>query len=144
MIAQASKVRRASERGREGEPQQRIPLSSIVGDSAPMRRAREQIAEVARLPVPVLIRGEAGTGKELIARAVHYHSPRARGPFVRVNVAAVPPALGESGLFGYETFHGSRERRHGRFELAEGGTLFVDAVGELNRAAQAKLPRAIQ
>jgi Nif-specific regulatory protein len=144
MIAQAFKAHRASESGREGEPQQRIPLSSIVGDSAPMRRAREQIAEVARMTVPVLIRGEAGTGKELIARAVHYHSPRARGPFVRVNVAAVPPALVESELFGYETFNGSRERRRGRFELAEGGTLFVDEVGELNGAAQAKLLRAIQ
>jgi Nif-specific regulatory protein len=93
-----------------------------------------------------MIRGESGTGKEMVAHAIHYNSPRAEGPFVKVNCGALPDTLIESELFGYEpgAFTDARERKKGRFELADGGTLFLDEVGELSPSTQVKLLRALQ
>ena len=99
-----------------------------------MRAVCEQIAQVARTNTTVLIRGESGTGKELIAQAIHYNSPRAAKPFVKVSCAALPDTLIESELFGYEkgAFTGAAARKQGRFELADGGTLFLDEIGDVN------------
>jgi Nif-specific regulatory protein len=111
-----------------------------------MRQVYEQIARVAGTNTTVLIRGESGTGKELIAHAIHYSSPRARKPFIRVSCAALPDSLIESELFGYEkgAFTGAQARKKGRFELAEGGTLFLDEIGEINLSTQVKLLRVLQ
>jgi len=118
----------------------------LVGSSEAMRRTRELIARVAPTSARVLLTGESGTGKELAAAALHAQSPRAGGPFVRVNSAAIPRDLVESELFGHErgAFTGATERRRGRFELADGGTLFLDEVGELGLEAQAKLLRVLE
>jgi two-component system nitrogen regulation response regulator NtrX len=118
----------------------------LVGSSEPMRRTRELIEQVAPTAARVLLTGESGTGKELAAVALHAHSSRAAGPFVRVNSAAIPRDLVESEMFGHErgAFTGATERRRGRFELADGGTLFLDEVGELGPEAQAKLLRALE
>src|SRR3984893_5334129 len=93
-----------------------------------------------------MLRGESGTGKELIAHAIHYNSPRAKKPLIKVNCAALPADLIESELFGYEkgAFTGAHASKKGRFELAAGGTLFLDEVGELNPATQVKLLRVLQ
>jgi Nif-specific regulatory protein len=156
MIAQALKVHRAIEDERKSlldenshlrsELQQRYDFANIVGTSGPMLQACEQISRVARANTTVLIRGESGTGKELFARAIHYNSPRAKKPFVKVSAAALPDTLIESELFGHEegAFTDALARRCGRFELAEGGTLFLDEVGELTPAAQVKLLRVLQ
>jgi Nif-specific regulatory protein len=98
-----------------------------------MRQVYEQVAQVAQTNTTVLIRGESGTGKELIAHAIHYNSPRAKKPFVKVSCAALPETLIESELFGYEkgAFTGARAQKKGRFELAEGGTLFLDEIGDI-------------
>jgi Nif-specific regulatory protein len=118
----------------------------MVGGSGSMRQVYEQIAQVAGTNTSVLIRGESGTGKELIAHAIHYNSPRAKKPFVKVSCAALPDTLIESELFGYEkgAFTGAQARKLGRFELAEGGTLFLDEIGDLNLTTQVKLLRVIQ
>ncbi len=109
-------------------------LATIIGNSGPMQRVYEQVAQVARTNTTVLIRGESGTGKELIAQAIHYNSPRRSKPFVKVNCAALPETLIESELFGYEkgAFTGAHGRKKGRFELAQGGTLFLDEIGDLH------------
>jgi Nif-specific regulatory protein len=106
----------------------------------------EQMAQVATTNTTVLIRGESGTGKELVAHAIHYNSPRANKPFVKVSCAALPDSLIESELFGYEkgAFTGAEMRKKGRFELAEGGTLFLDEIGDINLATQVKLLRVLQ
>jgi len=121
-------------------------FSNIIGSSGAIGHVFEQIAQVACTNTTVLIRGESGTGKDLVAQAIHHHSTRARGPFVKVNCAALPEALIESELFGYEqgAFTGADGRKMGRFELAEGGTLFLDELGDLNLPSQAKLLRALQ
>ena len=128
------------------ELKERYDLSHIVGTSGPMRQVYEQIARVARSTTTVLIRGESGTGKELIAHAIHYNSPRANKPFIKVSCAALPDSLIESELFGYEkgAFTGAEARKKGRFELAEGGTLFLDEIGDLNLSTQVKLLRVLQ
>ena len=94
----------------------------------------------------MLIRGESGTGKELIARAIHYNSPKAKRPLIRVSCAALPETLIESELFGYEkgAFTGALERKKGRFEMAHGGTLFLDEIGDLSASTQVKLLRVLQ
>ena len=94
----------------------------------------------------MLLRGESGTGKELIAHAIHYNSPRAKKPFIKVSCAALPRDLIESELFGYEkgAFTGADARKKGRFELAEGGTLFLDEIGDVHLATQVKLLRVLQ
>ena len=121
-------------------------FDSIIGRSDPMRLIFEQVRQVAKWTTTVLIRGESGTGKELIANAIHYNSPRARAPFVKLNCAALPDNLLESELFGHEkgAFTGAMNQRKGRFEQADGGTLFLDEIGEISPAFQAKLLRVLQ
>ena len=118
----------------------------LVGQSAAMAALREQVARVAASEAAVLINGENGSGKEVVARQIHLSSPRASGPFVAVNCAAIPGELIESELFGHEkgSFTGASERRLGHFELAHEGTLFLDEVGDTPLAAQAKLLRALE
>jgi len=118
----------------------------MIGDSSPMVDLYEQIRRTAPTQARVLILGENGSGKELIARALHAHSPRAAGPFVRVNCAAVPHDLFESELFGHEkgAFTGATARRRGKFVRADGGTLFLDEVAEISMGLQAKLLRALE
>lgn len=124
----------------------RYGFDNIVGRSVKMRRIFEQVRLVAKWNTTVLIRGETGTGKELIASAIHYNSPRARGPYVRLNCAALPENLLESELFGHEkgAFTGAVGARKGRFEAADGGTLFLDEIGEISPAFQVKLLRVLQ
>src|SRR3954452_16516554 len=128
------------------ELKERYDFSSIIGTSGPVRQMYEQMAQVAATNTTVLIRGESGTGKELIAHSIHYNSPRANKPFVKVSCAALPDSLIESELFGYErgAFTGAEQRKKGRFELAEGGTLFLDEIGEINLSTQVKLLRVLQ
>ena len=119
---------------------------AMVGDSPALRRVREQIAQVAATDSTVLILGETGTGKELVARAIHAGGRRAERALIKLNCAALPRELVESELFGHEkgAFTGATQQRRGRFELADGGTLFLDEVGELPLEAQAKLLRVLQ
>ncbi len=121
-------------------------FSNIVGRTRSMQRVFEQVRKVAKWNTTVLIRGETGTGKELIAHAIHYNSPRAAGAFVKLNCAALPENLLESELFGHEkgAFTGALAQRKGRFEQADGGTLFLDEIGEMSPAFQAKLLRVLQ
>ncbi len=118
----------------------------LVGTSAAMLAIWKLIGRAAGSNAPVLITGETGTGKELVARAIHAYGARARGPFVAVNQAALPATLIESELFGHErgAFTGATARRAGRFEAAAGGTLFLDEIGDLDQALQAKLLRVVQ
>ncbi|MBI4694554.1 MAG: sigma 54-interacting transcriptional regulator [Gammaproteobacteria bacterium] len=117
-----------------------------LGESAPMRALEELVAAVGRADTTVLIQGETGTGKELVAQSIHARSPRAGRLLVKMNCAALPAELIESELFGHErgAFTGATAQRKGRFELANGGSLFLDEVGELTAAAQAKLLRVLQ
>jgi two-component system nitrogen regulation response regulator NtrX len=118
----------------------------MLGESAAMRRLREDIAKVAPTNGRVLVLGESGSGKELIAQEIHRQSKRAASPFVKVNCAAIPTELIESELFGHEkgSFSGAAARRRGQFEVAHGGTLFLDEIGDMSLSAQAKVLRALQ
>jgi Nif-specific regulatory protein len=118
----------------------------IIGESKAMHQVENFISRVAKSDSTVLIRGESGTGKELVARAIHRNSPRADKPFVAINCAAIPEALLESELFGHEkgSFTGAIATKKGRLEIAEGGTVFLDEIGELAPMLQAKLLRALQ
>jgi transcriptional regulator with GAF, ATPase, and Fis domain len=128
------------------ELQARYGFEQMIGRSPVLREALTRAAQVARTETTVLITGESGTGKELVARAIHHASPRADGPFVAVNCAALPDTLLESELFGHErgAFTGADRQKPGRFELAAHGTLFLDEIGELSAAVQAKLLRVLQ
>jgi DNA-binding NtrC family response regulator len=118
----------------------------LLGDSPAMAELRLWLPKVARSPATVLVTGETGTGKERVAEAVHRLSPRAAGPFVALNCAAIPEALVESELFGHErgAFTGAHQRSIGHMVAADGGTLFLDEVGEMPMAVQAKLLRALE
>ncbi|EEF59433.1 sigma-54-dependent transcriptional regulator [Pedosphaera parvula] len=120
--------------------------NAIIGNSRLMQGIYKEIGRVAAKPITVLIRGETGTGKELIARAIYQHSDRSAAPFVAVNCAAIPETLLESELFGHErgAFTGADMRRIGRFEQASGGTLFLDEIGDMSLNTQAKLLRVLQ
>ena len=133
--AEAQELRRAVGLGDE-----------LLGESRPMLALREQVLRAAKSNASVLVMGERGTGKELIARAIHRASPRAKGPLERLNCAAVPADLIESELFGHEAgaFTGATKQRRGKFERAGGGTLFLDEVGDMPLPMQAKLLRVLQ
>jgi two-component system response regulator AtoC len=124
----------------------RYHLGNIIGRSAGMQSVFKKVAQVAPLPTTVLIMGESGTGKELIARALHYQSPRAERPMTALNCAAIPETLIESELFGHErgAFTGADRQKQGLFESAHRGTIFLDEIGELEPAMQAKLLRVLE
>jgi len=119
---------------------------ALVGQSPAMQAIYKEIGRIATKPVNVLIRGETGTGKELVARALYQHSDRASAPFVAINCAAIPETLLESELFGHErgAFTGAEARRIGRFEQAHGGTIFLDEIGDMTLGTQVKLMRVLQ
>ena len=139
--------RKLSRKMKSTDPEEKDakPLA-MVGHSPPMQRVYKLIGQVAASDATVLIRGESGTGKELVVNAIHENSPRARGPLLKVNCAAIPEPLLEAELFGHEkgAFTNALFRRVGRFEEANGGTLFLDEIAELAPGLQAKLLRAVQ
>jgi Nif-specific regulatory protein len=123
----------------------RLPAQSLLGLSPQIDALRSMIERVSDADVTVLITGESGTGKDLVARSIHFASPRARGPFVALNCAALPETLVETELFGVEKGVATGvERRIGKFESAHGGTLFLDEIGDLSPMAQAKILRVLQ
>ena len=156
MIAQAVRLRQIVQEERQWleeenarlqeELRDRFRPANIIGNSRPMQAVYDLIAKVARSDTTVLIRGESGVGKELVAHAIHYNSSRASKPFIKVNCAALPETVIESELFGHErgAFTGAVARRKGRFELASGGTIFLDEVGDFSPATQVKLLRVLQ
>lgn len=149
LIAKAVHIRALEEENRRLRMiigRTKAPSSDIIGTSKVMQEVFGMINQVADSNTTVLIHGETGTGKELVARSIHINSPRASGPLVQVNCAAMPDTLLESELFGHEkgAFTGALYKRRGRFEEADGGTIFLDEVGELSAAAQAKLLRVLQ
>jgi len=156
LIAQAVRVRQAAEEEHQRLMEENTRLksalkdkfhpSNIISNDRAMQSIYEQIAQVSRSKATVLIRGESGTGKELVASSIHFGSPRAQKPFIKVNCAALPESIIESELFGHEkgAFTGALSRRKGRFELAEGGTIFLDEIGDLSAATQVKLLRVLQ
>ena len=131
----------------KGELRKRFEIGvDIIGSSPAMQAIYKLLGRVARNDATVLIQGESGTGKELIAKAIHFHSPRWEGPFVAINCSAIPRELLESELFGFEkgAFTGAVERRAGKFEQARGGTLLLDEIGDMPLELQAKLLRVLQ
>jgi len=139
------KALKATAQAREAAPD--LPVGNVLfGDSAAIREVHATVRRAAPTMSTVLVRGESGTGKELVARLIHEQSPRAEGPFVRVHCAALPDALLESELFGYEkgAFTGASAKKPGRVELAQGGTLFLDEIGDITPSMQVKLLRLLQ
>ncbi len=124
----------------------KVGLEGIIGESPAIHALLDKVVAVAKSNTPVLLRGESGTGKELIAKALHDLSPRSKGPFIKLNCAALPESVLESELFGHEkgAFTGAINTRKGRFELADKGTLFLDEIGEISASFQAKLLRVLQ
>ncbi|MEJ2041163.1 MAG: sigma 54-interacting transcriptional regulator, partial [Desulfosarcinaceae bacterium] len=120
--------------------------AEVVGGELGLKRVMEMVRQVAPLQSPVLLLGETGVGKEVVANAIHYLSPRNHGPFIRVNCGAIPQTLMDSELFGHEkgAFTGALTQKRGRFERAHGGTIFLDEIGELSQEAQVRLLRVIQ
>jgi DNA-binding NtrC family response regulator len=141
-------LRRAIEMGERGRraKEQQLPLRWLMGPGRQMEKVVQQIKQVADSPLTILVEGETGTGKELVARAIHHLSARRKKPFVAVDCGAIPDTLIESELFGYErgAFTGAHQRKEGQFPLAEGGTLFLDEIVNLPLATQAKLLRVLQ
>jgi len=121
-------------------------FANIIGKSPKMIQIFETIKKIAEYKTSVLILGESGTGKEMVAKAIHFNSPRSEGPFVAVNCGAIPETLLESELFGFEkgAFTDAKKEKRGSFEMAHGGTLFLDEIGEMSLAAQVKILRALQ
>ena len=143
---QTLETKLTSAKGRLDELEKRVGHGDWVGNSESMKRLREQVARVAPTQATILIRGESGSGKELVARAIHDRSPRATGPFIAINCAALTPTLLESELFGHEkgAFTGATDRKLGKFELANGGTLMLDELGEMSLEIQAKFLRVLE
>ncbi len=145
-----SSLQLAEAPGGANEPQQpldhQVRLHDMITVSPEMSRIFNMVERVSASDASVLVQGESGTGKELVARAVHYSSPRRDKPFVPVNCAALPESLLESELFGYDegAFSGARKRKPGRFELADGGTIFLDEVGDLPLSMQPKILRTAE
>ena len=127
------------------EPEVPNPAAELIGDTPAMRALFRAIGRLAQAPLSVLITGETGTGKELVANALHRESPRSAGPFVALNTAAIPAELLESELFGHEAgaFTGAQKRHVGRFEQADGGTLFLDEIGDMPASLQTRLLRVL-
>jgi Nif-specific regulatory protein len=156
MIAQAARLRREAQEAQErlsaenerlqAELRDRFRPSNIIGNSHEMQMVYDQIAQVCKSAATVLINGETGTGKELVAQAIHYNSDRTSKPFVKAHCAALPETMIESELFGHEkgAFTGAIAERKGRFELANNGTLFLDEVGDIPMSIQIKLLRVLQ
>jgi len=156
MIAQAVRLRLEYLRERKALLEENLRLQSelkekfrpanMIGRSNAMQRVYDAIQQVAKSDATVLIRGESGVGKELVAHSIHYNSPRAGGPFIRVSCAALPESIIESELFGHEkgAFTGALQQRRGRFELAHGGTIFLDEIGDLSPHTQVRLLRVLQ
>jgi two-component system, NtrC family, response regulator AtoC len=145
--AVAARPRREPALGPSAEDNgERLQRELTLLTSPQMREIQQVIEQAARADVTVLVCGETGVGKELVARAIHAHSPRRRAAFIKVNCAAMPRELLESELFGHErgAFTGAHQRKLGRFELADGGTIFLDEIGELHPALQAKLLHVLQ
>jgi Nif-specific regulatory protein len=141
----AEQARLAKERP-EIRGRSEITVKGIIGHSHALMEVLEKVKRVARSNSTIMLRGETGTGKEMIANAVHHLSPRKNGPFIKLNCAALPESVLESELFGHEkgAFTGAIAQRKGRFELAHGGTLFLDEIGEISASFQAKLLRVLQ
>jgi len=145
-------IRREKEQLREenkrlrDELENKYRVTNIVGNSNKMREVFQMISQVCKSSATVLVRGESGTGKELVANSVHYNSPRAKGPFIKVNCAAIPANLIESELFGHEkgAFTGAIKQKLGKFELAHKGTIFLDEIGSIGLDVQANLLRVLQ
>jgi Nif-specific regulatory protein len=156
LIAQSMRLRQSIQEERQRlmdenvrlqqELKERFRPSNIIGNSSPMQDVFDLIAQVCKSTTTVLLRGESGTGKELFAHAIHYNSLRAAKPFVKVNCAALPETLIESELFGHEkgAFTSALSERKGRFELASGGTIFLDEVGDFSPSTQVKILRVLQ
>ena len=156
MVAQAVRLRRSAEEQRRRLEEENALLheqlkdrfrpSNIIGSSKAMAAVYDMIAQVSPSDATVLLRGESGVGKELVAHAIHYNSARAGKPFVKVNCAALPQSVLESELFGHEkgAFTGAMAQRKGRFELAQGGTIFLDEIGDFTPATQVALLRILQ
>ena len=144
-VAEQSRLR-SEVRDLQARLVERHRLEGIIGESGRMQEVLALAKRVAPSNATVLIRGESGTGKELIARAIHFNSPRAGGPLVNLNCAALPEQLLESELFGHEkgAFTGAVAQRKGRFERADGGSIFLDEIGDLSPALQVKLLRVLQ
>src|ERR1700733_2283962 len=140
-------IRRALEESLREEvlDERNVPVPEILGQAPAMQDVFRAIGRLSQSNVTVLITGESGSGKELVARALHKHSPRATGPFVAINTAAIPKDLLESELFGHErgAFTGAQTMRRGRFEQAEGGTLFLDEIGDMPFDLQTRLLRVL-
>ena len=156
MIGQAVKLSQALEKERSGWEEEnrklreqlrdRFDVHNMVGTSNAMQGVYQLIKQVAESNATVMIRGESGTGKDLVAHAIHYNSLRSEKPFVKINCTALPETLLESELFGHEkgAFTGAFERKKGRFEIASGGTIFLDEIGDFTPRLQVKLLRVIQ
>ncbi|PYN14134.1 MAG: hypothetical protein DME05_16445, partial [Candidatus Rokuibacteriota bacterium] len=142
----ASELEQIVEKQGSGREQARVLIVFLMGPNGQMEKIVEQIKQVADSPLTVLVEGETGTGKELVARAIHQLSARRDKPFVAVDCGAIPDTLIESELFGYEkgAFTGAHQRKEGQFQLAEGGSLFLDEIVNLPLPTQAKLLRALQ
>ena len=130
----------------KGALENKYKFANMIGNSNPMREVLQMISQVSGANATVLIRGESGTGKELIASSIHYNSPRAQKPFIKINCATLPANLIESELFGHEkgSFTGAIRQKIGKFEQANCGTLFLDEIGSINLEVQAKLLRVLQ
>lgn len=128
------------------ELKSKYKLEHVIGTSKRMQEVFALVEQVSQSKVTILLRGESGTGKELIAHAIHYHSPRAEQPFIKFSCAALPETLLESELFGHEkgAFTGAIRAKPGRFELADGGTMFLDEIGDISLSMQVKLLRVLQ